>query len=151
MNAISRSIDASSKRWLVVLAAAAAASVIFVAYSFVQTLSPPKPTVVAPQKPTPPPTDEAATRNEPDWTGAAAGYVARDSQAATTRGDPFAAQYAAAAKAAAAHDPVAHQQDVQRQTDYLRNLISQGKLPDSLGNLTKEQVDEMEQKGVTIQ
>ena len=58
MSAIPRSMDNGSKRWLAVLAVTAAASVIFVAYSFVQTLSPSEPSVVAPAKPTPAPTEE---------------------------------------------------------------------------------------------
>jgi hypothetical protein len=146
MNAIPRSIDTGSKRWLAILAVTAAASVIFVVYSFVQTLSPPEPAVVAPQKPTPDPTEEAVTRNEPDWNSVAAGHVAEGSQAATTRADPFAAQYAAAAK----NDPVAAQQAVHREAEYFRTLIAQGKLPDCYGKLTKEQVDQMEKKGVMI-
>jgi hypothetical protein len=146
MNAIPRSIDTSSKRWLTILAVTAAASVIFVAYSVVKALSPPEPSVVAPQKPTPAPIEEAVTRSEPDWNSAAAGHVAEDSQAAATRADPFAAQYAAAAK----NDPVAAQQAVHREAEYFRTLISQGKLPECYGKLTKEQVDQMEKKGVMI-
>jgi len=143
MSAIRALMNDDSKRWLAILAVTAVASVIFVAYSFIQTLSPPVPTVVAPQKPTPAPTGEAVTRSEPNWNTA---QVVPGSQAAATHADPFAAQYAAAA----AHDPVVHQRDVHRQAEYLRNLISQGKLPQGLGSLTKEQVDEMEQKGIII-
>ena len=40
MNAIPQSIDTGSKRWLTILAVAAAASIVVVAYSFVQTLAP---------------------------------------------------------------------------------------------------------------
>jgi hypothetical protein len=148
MNAISRSIDAGSKRWLMVLAVTVAASIIFLAYAFVQTLSPPIPSVVAPQKSNPAPAEEAVTRSEPDW-GAA--QAVQGSLAATTRADPFAAQSAAAARAAAANDPVVRQKVVHEQAEYLRNLISQGKLPDTTGNLTKEQVDEMERKGITLE
>jgi hypothetical protein len=43
------------------------------------------------------------------------------------------------------------QKVVHEQAEYLRNLISQGKLPDTTGNLTKEQVDEMERKGITLE
>ncbi len=143
MNAIPRSIDTSSKRWLTILAVTVAASVIFVAYSFVKALSPPEPAVVAPQKPTPAPTEEAVTRSEPDWNAA---QVVPGSQAAATHVDPFAAQYAAAAK----NDPVAAQQAVHREAEYFRTLISQGKLPECYGKLTKEQVDQMEKKGVMI-
>jgi hypothetical protein len=46
---------------------------------------------------------------------------------------------------------VAHQQAVHQQAEYLRTLISQGKSTPGYGNLTKEQVDQMEQKGVLIQ
>jgi len=143
MGAIPRSMDTSSKRWLTILAVTAAASVIFVAYSFVKALSPPEPSVAAPQKPTPAPTEEAVTRSEPDWNAA---QVVPGSQAAATRVDPFATQYAAAAK----NDPVAAQQAVHREAEYFRTLISQGKLPECYGKLTKEQVDQMEKKGVMI-
>ena len=143
MSAIRGLMNDDSKRWLAILAVTAAASVIFVAYSFIQTLAPPEPTVVAPQKSTPAPTEGAVTKIEPEWNAA---QVAPGIQAAATRADPFAAQYAAAL----ANDPVARQKDVHRQAEYLRSLISQGKLPEGLGNLTKQQVDEMEQKGITI-
>jgi hypothetical protein len=141
-------MDADSKRWLAFLAVTAATSVIFAAYAVVKTLSPPEQTVVALQKPTPAPTEEAATRSEPNWNAAQGG---QGSLAATTRADPFAAQDAAAAKAAAKNDPVALQQAVHREAEHFRTLISEGKLPDSYGKLTKEQVDEMESKGIMIQ
>jgi hypothetical protein len=143
MNAIPKSTDDGSKRWLKVLVVTVAASVIFLLYSFVKTLSPPEPSVVAPQKPTPASTAEAVTRSDPNWNAAP---VVQGSQAAATRVDPFAAQYAAAA----ANDPVVRQKDVHRQAEYLRNLISQGKLPECYGKLTKEQVDQMEKNGVMI-
>ncbi|MGD1017848.1 MAG: hypothetical protein ABSA12_00885 [Verrucomicrobiia bacterium] len=146
MIAIPRTIDAGSKRWLVVLAATAATSVIFMAYSFIQTLSPAEPAVVAPQKSAPAPPEEPVTRSEPDWNAAQA---VQGSQAAPAREDPFASEYAAAAKHQ--NNQIAHQQAVHRQAEYLRNLISQGKLPGCFGTLTKEQVDEMERKGITIQ
>jgi len=148
MNAISPPTDNDSKRWLTVLAVAAAVSIAFVAYSFVKTLSPSEASVVAPQKPASAPAEEPVTKNEPDWNAAQA---VQGSQVAATRVDPFAAQYAAAAKAAAANDPIARQKVVHQQAEYLRNLISQGKPTDGFGNLTKEQVDEMERKGVTIE
>lgn len=150
MSAISSSVDTDSKRWLTVLGVAAAIAVIFLAYSFVTQLSPPDQSVTAPPKPAATHAEEAVARAEPDWASATAGHTAGDLLANTTKPDPFAAKYAAEAKAAAAHDPVARQQDVHRQTEYLRNLISQGKLPECFGHLTKEQVDEMERKGVTI-
>jgi hypothetical protein len=145
MNAIPKSTDDGSKRWLLVLAVMAAASVIFLVYSFIKAQSPPEQSVVAPQKPAP--AEEAVTRSEPDWNGAAAGQVAEGSQAPASRPDPFAAQNAAAAK----NDPVVFQKAVHQQAEYLRKLISEGKLPGGYGNLTKEQVDEMEKKGLLIE
>jgi hypothetical protein len=147
MNAIPNTTDDGSKRWLKVLAVAAAASVIFLTYSFVRALSPAQPSVVAPQKPTPAPTEEAVTRTEPDWNGAAAAQVAEGTQAPVSRPDPFAAQNAAAAK----NDPVVFRKAVHQQAEYLRKLIAEGKLPGGYGNLTKEQVDEMEKKGLLIE
>ena len=142
-----QSMDADSKRWLTFLAVTAAVSVVLAAYAFVKTLSPPQQSVAEPQKPTPAQTDGATVNSSLDWSTARAGH---GSEAATTREDPFAAQDAAAAKAAAKNDPAAAQEAVHREAEYLRNLISQGKLPGSYGNLTKEQVDQMEKDGIMI-
>jgi hypothetical protein len=147
MNAFSESIDNGSKRWLMVLGVAVSASIIYLAYAFVKTLLPTEPSVVLSQKPSPAPAEQAVTRSEPDWNSA---QEVQRAQAAATRTDPFAAQYAAAAKAAAKNDPVAAQQAVHREAEYLRTLISQGKLPGAYGNLTIEQVDQMEKNGVMI-
>ena len=141
-------MDADSKRWLVFLAITAVASAIFMTYAFVKTLSAPQQSVAATQNPTPASTQEEAATREPDWN--AAQGERQGSLAATTRPDPFAAQEAAAAKAAARNDPVAAQQAVHRQAEYFRTLISEGKLPECYGKLTKEQVDEMEKKGLMI-
>jgi len=135
------------QRWLTVLAVAAAASVIFLAYSAVKALSPPEPSIVAPQKSTPAPAAGAVTRTEPDWNGAAAAPVAEGTHAPVSRPDPFAAQNAAAAK----NDPVVFRKAVHQQAEYLRKLIAEGKLPGGYGNLTKEQVDDMEKKGLLIE
>jgi hypothetical protein len=151
MSGIPRSIDTGSKRWLVVLAVTAAASVMFLAYSFIKAQSPPDQSAVETQKPTATHAEEAVTRNEPDWASATAGHTAGDSLANTTRPDPFAAKYAAEAKAAAANDPVVRQRAVHQQAEYLRELIARGKLPEGYGNLTKEQVDDMETKGLLIE
>jgi hypothetical protein len=150
MNVIPQSTDDGSKRWLIVLAVTAAVSVSFLVYSFVKTLSPPEQSVVAPQKPAAWPAEETVTRVEPDWNSATAGHAAEGSRAPARGPDPFAAQNAAAAKAAAANDPVATQKAVHQQAEYLRNLISKGKLPEGFGKLTKEQVDDMEKNEVLI-
>jgi hypothetical protein len=153
MNAIPSSIDKESKRWLLVLVATVAASVIFVVCSFLKILSP-QPSLVAAPKPARPPVQQPAPRTEPDWNALQAAGASQPAQASLTvaaQQDPFAARYAADAKAAAAHDPVAHEKAVHHQADYLRDLISQGQLPKGFGNLTKEQVDEMEKKRVLIE
>jgi hypothetical protein len=145
MSAIPRSMDDGAKRWLAFLAVMGVASVILTVYAFVKTLSPPEPSVVAPEKPTLAPIETTVTRSEPDWNATQAGQRTQ-AATATTRADPFAAQDAAAAR----NDPVAAQQAVHREAEYLRNLISQGKLPGAYGNLTKEQVDQMEKNGLMI-
>ena len=151
MRTVSPSMDKESNRWLLVLVVTAAASVIFVAYSFLKILSP-QPSVVAAPKPTPPPVQQPAPRTEPDWNSAQTAPPAEVApQATAARLDPFAASYAADAKEAAAHDPVAHEKAVHHQAEYLRDMISQGQLPKGFGNLTKEQVDQMEKKGVLIE
>jgi hypothetical protein len=144
MSAIPWSMDASSKRWLIVLGAAVLVSIIILTHSFINALFSSKEETVAVSVRS----EEAVARTEPDWNSTQAGHVP---QTMTTRPDPFAAKYAAEAKAAAANDPVVHQQAVHQQAEHLRNLISQGKLPQGLGNLTKEQVDEMEKKGLLIE
>jgi hypothetical protein len=150
MSAIPSSVDTDSKRWLAVLGVAAAIAVVFLAYSFVSQLSRSDQSVTAPSKPAATHAEEAAARAEPDWASAAAGHTSGDLLANTTKPDPFAAKYAAEAKAAAANDPVVRQKAVHQQAEYFRNLISQGKLPKGLGNLTKEQVDEMEKNGILV-
>jgi hypothetical protein len=150
MSAIPSSVDTDSKRWLAVLGVAAAIAVVFLAYSFLGQLSPPDQSVTAPQKPTVAHAEETVTRSEPDWANATAGHTPGELLANTTKPDPFAAKYAAEAKAAAANDPVVRQKAVHQQTEYFRNLISQGKLPKGLGNLTKQQVDEMEKNGILV-
>ena len=147
MSLASSSIDTGSRRWLAALAVAVAATVVYMTWSFLKPSSPTEPSLVA-QKPDPAPTAAPVTRAEPDWNTAPAAPVA---QAATTRPDPFAAQYAADAWSAAAHDPIAHEKAVQHQAEYLRDKIAQGKLPSGFGNLTKEKVDDMEKKGVLIE
>jgi hypothetical protein len=147
VSAIPRSMDADSKRWLTVLAVTAATSVVFMTYAFVKKLSPAEQSVVAPEKSTRAPAGEAATRSEPDWNAANASPGGQNSLAATTQADPFATQDAAAAK----NDPAVFHQAVHQQAEYLRKLISEGKLPGGYGNLTKDQVDEMEKKGLLIE
>jgi len=143
MSAIPWSMDASSKRWLIVLGAAVLVSIIILTHSFINALFSSKEETVAVSVRS----EEAVARTEPDWNSTQAGHVP---QTMTTRPDPFAAKYAAEAKAATAHDPVAHQQAVHQQAEYFRALISQGKLPECYGKLTKEQVDQMEKNGVMI-
>ena len=63
------------------------------------------------------------------------------------RVSPFAAQDAARVS----NDPIAAQNRVHLQAEYLRKLIADGKVPKGLGNLTKERVDEMEKKGILIE
>ena len=142
MSAISSSVDAGSKRWLVVLGVAVLVSIVILAHSFLNALFPSKEETVAVSVPVR--TEQAVTRSEPDWNSARVG-AGQVPQAIATKPDPFAAKYAAEAKAATAHDPVAHQQ-----AEYFRALISQGKLPECYGKLTKEQVDQMEKNGVMI-
>lgn len=146
MSAIPWSMDASSKRWLAVLGAVGLVSISILTYSFVSALFPSNQQPVAAQ--TPPPAKEVVTRIEPAWNNSSPSSVAEDSQVTTAKVSPFMTQDAAAA-AAKAHQ-LSLQQAVHRQAEYLRNLISQGKLPEGFGKLTKEQVDEMEKNGITI-
>lgn len=146
MSAIPWSMDASSKRWLAALGAVVLVSISILTRSFFSALFPSNQEPVA--APARTPAREAVTRTEPAWNTTTPSRSTENPQEATPKVSPFAAQDAAAA-AAKAHE-LSAQEAVHRQAEYLRNLISQGKLPEGFGKLTKEQVDEMEKKGITI-
>ena len=125
MSAIRALIYDDSKRWLAILAVTAAASVIFVAYSFIQTLAPPEPTVVAPQKSTPALTEGAVTSASRSWNAAqvSTGFTSRCYPSGSVR---------CPVRRCGCQRSGCESKEVHRQADYLRNLISQGKLPEGL-------------------
>jgi hypothetical protein len=148
MSAILWSLDTATKRWLALLAAVFLLSTGVLVHSFLTASSPQEPiTVTAVQRPVPQTAEEVRTRSEPAW-GQAQQAGRSEQSAVAERVSPFDAQEAAARKKI---DPVARQEAVHQQANYLRNLIAAGKVPSGLGNLTKEQVDQMEKEGVTIQ
>lgn len=148
MKAISPPVDTDSKRWLTVLGTVALISTLYLVYSFLGASS--EESIAAPPKPEAPPAEESVARAEPDWNAVSVDHTADYRATAATKPDPFADKYAADARTAAANDPVVRQKAVHRQADYFRSLIAQGKLPKGLGNLTKEQVDQMEKDGVLV-
>jgi hypothetical protein len=145
MSATTRSLDATSKRWLVVLAAVSLASVAFLTHLFVKVLSPEEENVAATQQPASEAPEQTPVRTEPSWMNPRQVGRVEDSQAAR-QDSPFDKQIATPKSRDEAQKEIAHQQ-----ADYLRKLIANGKLPAGLGNLTKEDVDEMEKKGIIIQ
>ena len=141
------SLATDSKRWLAVLAAACLVSVAMLAHSFRRALSPAEENSAAVQKPATAATNEARTRSEPAWTSPQQ-IAATENHEEAIRVSPFDGKNKLLTKT----DKLAAQQaEVHRQAEYLRGLIAAGKLPAGLGHLTKEQVDEMERMGTTIQ
>ena len=145
MSAISWSLDTPAKRWLALLAVAFVVSVGVLMHSFFAVLSPPEQTVVAQKPPTEVP-EPVHVRTEPVWNHPQQLVATEETPAPPVRVSPFAAQDAARVS----NDPIAAQNRVHLQAEYLRKLIAAGRLPKGLGNLTKEQVDEMEKKGILI-
>jgi hypothetical protein len=145
MDTILGYFNTSAKRWLAVLAGAVLASVVVVAHSFMEAISPEEKTVTVDQL-TSSGTEQAPAKSEPTWNEPQAGHAGED-HAVVARVSPFDSKTPPVSKP----DPVIRQQMVHHQADYLRTLIAAGKLPAGFGNLTKEQVDEMEKKGITIQ
>ncbi len=141
-----RSLDTDSKRWLAVLGAACLVSMAMLGHSFMNALSPVEENSVTIQKPAAT-TDEARTRSEPAWS-APQQIAATENHEAAVRVSPFDGKNRLLTKK---DEIAAQQEEVHRQADYLRKLIADGKLPAGLAPLTKEQVDEMERNGETIQ
>ena len=145
------SLDKDSKRWLAVLAAAGLLSVAMLAHSFMKALSPEEENSVTLQKSATAATGEARTRSEPAWSSSPQ-IAATENHEEAIRVSPFDGKK----KLLTERDKVAEQQaaqqaEVHRQANYLRKLIAAGKLPVGYGHLTREQVDEMEKNGESIQ
>jgi hypothetical protein len=146
------SLETDSKRWLAVLAATCLVSMVMLAHSFMNALSPADETGVTVQKPATAATDAARTRSEPTWGSPEQSpqqiTVIENHEAAANRVSPFEGKNKLLTKR---DEMLAQQAEVHRQADYLRQLIAAGKLPAGYGKLTKGQVDEMEKNGETIQ
>jgi hypothetical protein len=141
------SMDTDSKRLLAILATVFLVSVAMLAHSFVNALSPTEGNIVVDQKPATATTSQARTRSEPAWSNPQQ-IAAAEPRETAVRVSPFEGKNKLLTK----RDELAAQQaEVHRQADYLRKLIAAGKLPAGYGHLTKEQVDEMEKNGETIQ
>jgi hypothetical protein len=148
MNLSTWSLNTDSKRWLAVLAAAGLVSVVMLARAFMNVLAPAEENTVAVQGPAVAATKEVQTRSEPVWNGAQQTATTENHEATVVRVSPFDGKNKLQTKR---DEEVAQQADVHRQADYLRGLIAAGKLPAGYGPLTKEQIDDMEKKGITIQ
>jgi hypothetical protein len=136
--------DTSAKRWMAVLSAAFLVSVVVLTRSFMNVLAPDE-SAVPVQQSTSAETGQVQSRNEPVFNNQSQAQGEQGSPI-VERVSPFDNDRPKVTKI----DPVARQEVVHQQADYLRQLIAAGKLPKGFGNLTKEQVDEMEKKGFTI-
>jgi hypothetical protein len=146
MSAIPSALDTASKRWLAVLAVVFLASVALLARSFLNASFSPEEKTITIEPRASGRTEPVSTRSEPAWDRLQAVPEAEPNQP-DGRASPFAALSAAKAR----DNPALIQERVHQQAEYLRKLIADGKLPESLGPLTKEQVDEMEKKGILIE
>ena len=146
MNGIPSFLDTPAKRWLTAMAAAFLLCVTVLVHSFLNAQAPEEVVVTAPAPSAPVVVEHV--RNAPAWNNSQQTPRAQRSQEAV-RVSPFAAEDAAAEKQK--KNPVADQEAVHVQADYLRKLIAKGALPKGLGDLTKEQVDQMEKDGVMIE
>jgi hypothetical protein len=147
MSAIPGFLDTSSKRWLAVLAAVFLASAAILAHSFLNASSATAENTITVEPKAARATEEPAARAEPAWDSLQATHEVEYKQPDGSRASPFAALDVKEAR----DNPVVIQARVHQQAEYLRKQIADGTLPKSLGNLTKEQVDEMEKKGVMIE
>lgn len=146
MDAILDFFDTSAKRWLGVLTAAFLVSVVVLTRSFMNVLAPDESTVPV-QQSTSVQTEQVQSKNGPTWGSQPQAYQHDQNEIPiVNRVSPFDNDRPKVTKV----DPVARQEVVHQQADYLRKLIAAGKLPKGFGNLTKEQVDDMEKKGITI-
>lgn len=141
MSTIPRFLDTASKRWLAVLAMAFLVSTAMILRAFVDASFRQEEKKVTVEPRVSAVTETVSTRAEPAWDNP--GEVHETLPAPTDgRVSPFAAQDAAVG---------ANDKQVHRQAEYFRKIMVNGKLPACYGSLTKEQIDEMEKKGITIQ
>ena len=138
MSAIPWSLDTTAKRWLAVLAVAVLGSVAVLAHAFYQAMTPAEASPASTQPPTRPATGEVRTKAEPTWDAPKQTAI---TEPVAERVSPFAARDA---------DKAANEQTVHTQAEYFRKLIAENKVPSGLGNLTKEQVDDMERRGIMV-
>jgi hypothetical protein len=148
MNAPARSLDTASKCWLGVLALAFLVSVAILAHSFLKALAPPEENSATAHQAAPGGTGEVHAKSESGWSHIEP-VRAVENRPVTTGADPFSSIINRAANRQ--QDAAAAKEAVHRQAEYLRTLVKQNRLPGGLGNLTLEQIDEMEKKGILIE
>ena len=145
MSTPSSSIDATSKRWLTVLAVAILASVVILTRSFLNVLSPPQEKSAEAQQPASDQMKQVHVNDQEAWSRPQHFQAVQEQPAATSF--PSTASDAGMRK----KNEAAAKEMVHKQAEQLRAMVRQNKLPDAYGHLTLEQIDEMEKEGVTIQ
>ena len=146
MSSSASSIDASSKRWLALLALVLLASAAFLAHSFIKAMSSPSEDSVTAEQPVRENAAEAPSRNERAWISTQEARAFDDRENATS------------ISATDNMDKIVHEKDdaaikeaVHVQAVYLRTLVEQNKLPRAYGHLTLEQIDDMEKNNILIE
>jgi hypothetical protein len=146
MSAISKLFDTTTKRWLAVLAAAVLLSGAVMAHSLIGAFFPAseEPTVTV-ELPARVVTQPVVSRAEPVWNENSKPSTDASVDGQTVppvRTSPFAAEE---------NEKQQAQQALQTQAKYFQQVMVNGKLPASLGSLTKEQVDDLQKKGLIIE
>jgi type IV secretory pathway VirB10-like protein len=137
------SIDASSKRWLTVLALAIVASVGILAYSFLKAVAPLEKKSMETQQPATDHAQEVRTGDQ-EALNHPQPFQAAQEQPTVTSFPPSVAEMRKTKEAA-------RMAMVHRQAEDLRSMVKQNKLPAGYGHLTLEQIDEMEKNGIVIE
>lgn len=137
------SIDATSKRWLTLLALAIVASVAILTRSFLKALSPLDEKSVKTQQPATDEAREVRTDSPEAWNHPQQFQAVQEQPTVTSfpSSDAEVRKKKEAARAAMAH----------HQAEDLRSMVKQNKLPEAFGQLTLEQIDEMEKNGIVIE
>jgi hypothetical protein len=146
MSAVSSSIDATTKRWLVVLAAAILASIAILTHSFIRVLAPPPEESVTTQPPVADAAREVRTSRQEEWS--------RPQQFRAFEEQPATANHFSSNNSDPAQrkkDKAARQEMAHIQAENLRSMAKQNNLPKAFGHLTVEQINEMEKKGIIIE
>ena len=140
------SIETSSKCWLALLGLVFLVSVLFLARSFMKVIFPPRENPVMVQQPQGEGAEKTYNKNELVWSSPQEPRGFEDHRSSTLASALVTNDVMAAKRIEAAREEM-----VRRQAQSLRTMVKENKLPDGLGHLTLDRIDEMEKKGIVIE